>query len=199
MGLLAAVVAPLAGIGLMFASTMFYAYGPSWLDNWVGTLLQLALWMACMGLVVFTNVYFEQVVVFFGSFLALGFAVFAAQSAADALVLHQRGLTTSCRIVHIDKREETHTTTDANGGTRTTTDTYYDHGLICLRPRITAMTTGSPAGKVGERITVAYDPDGRIATQPAEGAFDYTTPLWVCVVGTVVGIGLRLSYLVFRR
>jgi hypothetical protein len=198
MGLLLAVGAPLAGIGLMGGITLLYAYGPAWLDTWYGGLLNVVLTLVALGLVVFSNLYFTQVVVFLGSFLALGFAVFAASSTAEAWVLHERGQTTNCTITHIDERQETRTSTDANGNSSTTTDYYYDHRLTCDRPRITAMTTGSPAGKVGERVEVAYDPESRIGVQPADGAFDYGSSLLTCCLGAAIGIALRL-FLVLRR
>ncbi|MFD1940088.1 MULTISPECIES: hypothetical protein [Nonomuraea] len=198
-GMLMAVAAPLAGIGLYFGASMLNAYGPSWLDNWVGVLLRLAMTLAAMALIVFTSLYFSQVVVFFGSFIALGIALFAAGRVADALVLAQRGQTTSCAIVAIDSRVEQYTTTDGDGHTTWHTRTVYDHRLDCVAPGIGTMTTGGAAGKVGERIVVAYDPDDRIRVRPAEGAFDYAGPLWTCCLGAAVGIGLRVFSVIRYR
>ncbi|MEU7896354.1 hypothetical protein AB0B45_26300 [Nonomuraea sp. NPDC049152] len=198
-GMLMAVVAPLGAIGLYFGAGMLNAYGPPWLDNWAGGLLRLAMTLVAMGLIVFTSLYFEGVVVFLGSFLALGIALFAAGEVADAWVLDQRGRTTPCAIVDIDSRVEQYTTTDANGNTTWHTRTLYDHRLNCVVRDIGAMTTGAAAGKVGERIMVAYDPDHRVGVRPAEGAFDYAGPLWTCCVGAAVGIGLRLFQVIRYR
>ncbi|MEU0566521.1 hypothetical protein ABZ297_14155 [Nonomuraea sp. NPDC005983] len=197
-GLLMAVAAPVAGLALAVVTKIVAADPPSWLDNWAGGLLQVVAVLAALALVLFTGLYFHQVIVFLGSSLALGIALFSAMDAVDARVLAERGQTTPCTIVRVDMRQETHTSTNADGTTSTTTSTSYDHSLTCAQRQVTSMTTDSPAGKAGERITVAFDPQGRIKPKPADVAFDYTGALWRCFVGSVVGIGLRVFYVARR-
>ncbi|MER6948461.1 hypothetical protein ABT294_30990 [Nonomuraea sp. NPDC000554] len=197
-GLLMAVAAPVAGLGLAVVTKIVAADPPGWLDNWAGGLLQVVAMLAALALALFTGLYFHQVIIFLGSSIALSIALFAATDAVDAWVLTERGQTTPCTIVRVDMRQETHTTTNADGTTSTTTSTSYDHTLTCAQRQVTAMTTDSPAGKAGERIAVAFDPQGRINPKPADSAYDFTGALWRCCVGAVVGIGLRVFYVARR-
>ncbi len=187
------------GVSVMAASAWLSAFGPTFLaDNWVVDVLLWLLTFAALGLVVFTSLFYEHWLVFFGSFFALSISLFAVHTAVDEWTFHVRGETTSCTVLAVKEREVTSYHTNADGSSSTTTSTYYDHDLRCDVPEVREMTTGSSQGDPGTRVDVAYDPMGRLNAQPAAGAGDFAPPMWIAAVGFTVGTALRVSYVVFR-
>jgi hypothetical protein len=171
---LLAVGAPLTGTALIVAQAALVAYGPSTLaDNWAGTALLFVMMMAGYALLVFTQLRYENVLVFFGAFLLLVIGASMLAHAVSDQALHERGRTTACTVQKVDRREVTSTDSDGN----TTTDVYYDHDLACAEPRVRTMTTGSRIADRGERIQVVYDPRGRLAPRPAGSVGDPGTSL----------------------
>src|SRR4051812_32104322 len=152
---LLAVGAPLAGLALVVGQAALTANGPSALaDNWAGTALLFVMMMAGYALMVFTQLRYENILVFFGAFLLLFIGVAFIADAVSDQALQERGRTTACTVQKVDRREVT--TTDSDG--HTTTDVYYDHELACAEPRVRKMTTGSPVAERGGRVQVMYDP-----------------------------------------
>lgn len=171
---LMAVGAPLAGMALVVGRTALTAYGPSALaGNWAGTALLFAVMMAGYALLVFTQLRYENVLVFFGAFFLLVIGASMVAGAVSDQALHERGRTTACTVQKVDRREVTSTDADGN----TTTDVYYDHDLACAEPRVRAMTTGSKVADRGERVQVVYDPRGRLDPRPAGSVGDPGTSL----------------------
>ncbi|MES9606802.1 hypothetical protein AB0C69_06815 [Actinomadura sp. NPDC048032] len=166
---LLAVGAPLTGLALIVAQAALNAYGPSALaGNWAGTALFFVMMMAGYALLVFTQLRYENVLVFFGAFFLLGIGASVVAGAVSDQALHERGRTTACTVQKVDRREVT--STDSNGNT--TTDVYYDHDLACAEPRVRTMTTGSEVADRGERVQVVYDPRGRLDPRPAGSVGD---------------------------
>lgn len=210
---LLAVGAPLAGMALIVARAALVAYGPSALaGNWAGTALLFVMMMAGYALLVFTQLRYENVLVFFGAFLLLVIGASMVAGAVSDQALHERGRTTACTVQKVDRREVTSTDSDGN----TTTDVYYDHDLACAEPRVRTVTTGSRVADRGERIQVVYDPRGRLDPRPAGSVGDPGTSLkWGAALfgGGVLlrvlfelgvppfgpGMGLRLGRLRRRR
>ncbi|WP_141577044.1 hypothetical protein [Actinomadura sp. WMMA1423] len=171
---LLALGAPLTGITLIVARAALAAYGPSPLaDNWAGTALLFVMMMAGYALLVFTQLRYENVLVFFGAFFLLVIGASMVAGAVSAQALHKRGRTTVCTVQKVDRREVT--STDGNGNT--TTNVYYKHDLACAEPRVRTMTTGSRVADRGERVQVVYDPRGRLDPRPAGSVGDPGTSL----------------------
>ncbi|MEV0664199.1 hypothetical protein ACIBI3_14945 [Actinomadura luteofluorescens] len=171
---LMAVGAPLAGMALIVAKAALVAYGPSALaGNWAGSALLFVMMMAGYALLVFTQLRYENVLVFFGAFLLLVIGASMVAGAVSDQALHERGRTTACTVQKVDRREVTSTDGDGN----TTTDVYYDHDLACAEPRVRTMTTRSKVADRGERVQVVYDPRDRLDPRPAGSVGDPGTSL----------------------
>ncbi|WP_433478437.1 hypothetical protein ACQPZP_16200 [Spirillospora sp. CA-142024] len=171
---LPAVGAPLAGLALVVGQAALNANGPSALaDNWAGTALLFVMMMAGYAVMVFTQLRYENILVFFGAFFLLFLGVTFIANAVSDQALHERGRTTACTVKKVDRREVT--STDSEG--HTTTDVYYDHELACAEPRVREMTTGSPVAERGGRVQVMYDPLGRLDPRPAGSVGDPGTSL----------------------
>ena len=197
-GLLLAVAPQTLGVCVMAGSAWLSAFGPGFLaDNWVGGLLLTAMFLCAMALVVFTSLNYEHWLVFFGSFLALTISLFAVHTAVAQWTFRVRGQTTVCTVLEVKERIVTSVHTGADGSTYTDTSTYYDHNLRCDAPQIRTMTTGSPEGKPGQRINVAYDPTRRLDARPAEGAGDVAPSLWTAAIGFIAGTVLRIGYVLY--
>ncbi|WP_347630157.1 hypothetical protein [Actinomadura sp. B10D3] len=162
--------APGAGLAIVVAEAALAAHGPSALmENWAGTALIIVMLLAGYGLIVFTQLRYENILVFFGAFLLLSFGAGYVAEAVREQALHERGRTTACTVQSVDRREVT--STDSEG--HTTTRVYYDHDLACAEPRVRKITTGPPpAAKRGDRIQVVYDPRGRLHPRPAASVDD---------------------------
>jgi hypothetical protein len=188
---LLAVGAPLGALALVVGQEALNAYGPSLLaDNWVGSLLLFVMMMAGYALVVFTQLRYENILVFFGASALLFFGVAITGHAVSQQAMHKRGRTTACTVKKVDRRVVT--STDSEG--HTTTDVYYDHTLACAEPRVRMMTTGSRVAEPGGRIQVVYDPLGRLGPRPAGSVGDPGTSL---KRGTALfggGVLLRVLY-----
>ncbi|WP_052745591.1 hypothetical protein [Allosalinactinospora lopnorensis] len=131
-------------------------------------------------------------------------------TAVEARILRERGQTSTCTVLQVDKRVVTRGGTGVVGPVpgppvpphhhgphhdppgATTTTTYYDHRLDCVE--VPEMTTeGSRAGKVGERIDVLYDPTDRLDPRPADEAPPVERSLLTAASALPVGIALRLT------
>ncbi|GGP90029.1 hypothetical protein BKA00_000732 [Actinomadura coerulea] len=171
---LLAVGAPLAGLALIVAQAALNAYGPSTLaGNWAGTALLFVMMMAGYALLVFTQLRYANLLVFFGAFFLLVIGASMVAGAVSDQALRERGRTTACTVQKVDRREVTSTDSDGN----TTTHVYYDHDLACAEPRVRTMTTGSRVAGRGERVQVVYDPRGRLDPRPAGSVGDPGTSL----------------------
>lgn len=166
---LPAVGAPLAGAALIVARAALDAYGPSALaGNWAGSALLFVMMMAGYALLVFTQLRYENVLVFFGAFFLLTIGASMVAGAVSDQAMRERGRTTACTVQKVDRREVTSTDGDGNR----TTDVFYDHDLACAEPRVRTMTTGSRVAGRGERVQVVYDPRGRLDPRPAGSVGD---------------------------
>jgi hypothetical protein len=171
---LLALGAPLGGIALVCAQAALVAYGPSMLaGNWAGKALLFVMMMAGYALLVFTQLRYENILVFFGAFFLLAIGATLVANAVSDQAMRERGRTTACTVQKVERREVT--STDSNGNT--TTDVYYDHDLACAEPRVRTMTTGSRVADRGERVQVVYDPRGRLRPRPAGSVGDPGTSL----------------------
>jgi hypothetical protein len=191
-----AVGAPVLGILLMAGTTLLTAFGPAFLVyGFVGGAVKLVMLMCAMGLIVFTGLRYEHWLVFFGSFLVLMGALFATSTGVERWAFARRAETTTCTVLDVTKRVVT--TTDADGDRNTTT--FYDYALRCDRPTITKMTTTGADADRGDRLDVVYDTAGRLDTRPAATAGSPNTPLWIAMVLLVIGVALRIGYVLRRR
>ncbi|MFD7236159.1 hypothetical protein ACFWAT_12735 [Streptomyces syringium] len=195
--LAAAVGLPVAAVGLVIGARWLNAYGAGGV---IAGVLGVLMVLAAMAIWVFSPSLSESGVVFFVSAVTLAIALGGAYAGVDKWVLHSRGVRAQCAVLDVDKRVERHTTTDAQGFSSTTTTTSYDHRLDCAGGRPRAMTTSRRIADKGDRLTVAYDPDGRVGPVPGGDVSDGGTARWVCGLGLAVTIVLRVGdVLVHRR
>ncbi|MFI1256930.1 hypothetical protein ACH4U6_24570 [Streptomyces netropsis] len=195
--LAAAVGLPVSAVGLVTGARWLHAYGAGGV---VAGGLGVVMVLAAMAIWVFSPSLSESGVVFFVSAVTLAVALGGAYTGVDKWVLYSRGVRAQCAVLDVDKRVETHTTTDAQGFSNTTTTTSYDHRLRCAGGRPRDMTTSRRIAGKGERLTVAYDPDGRVGPSPAGDLSDGRAARWVCGIGLAVTIALRVGdVLVHRR
>jgi hypothetical protein len=188
--LLFAVGVPVAGLAIIVGCTALRAFGPDVLvGNWVGRLLLGLLgFFGGYGLILFSQLRYWNLLVFFGAFFALSIGAFQIEDSVEDWVLHQRGEVTTCTVVEIAPREIRRT--DSEG--RTSTDIVYDHSLACADPRVQEMTTGSRVSEAGDQLEVAHDPQGRLSPRPAASVSDPAGKLRHGAFVFAVGILLRL-------
>ncbi|NDU73425.1 hypothetical protein GWI34_12365 [Actinomadura sp. DSM 109109] len=171
---LLAVGAPVAGTGLVVGKAALVAYGPSILaGNWAGKTLLFLVMMAGYALLVFTQIRYENVLVFFGAFVLLSVGTFMLAGSVSDQAMRDRGRTTACTVQDVDRRVVTHTDSEGN----TTTDVYYEYDLACAEPQVRRMTLNGQVADRGERVEVLYDPRGRLAPRLAGSVGDPATPL----------------------
>ncbi|GAA4997630.1 hypothetical protein GCM10023205_83890 [Yinghuangia aomiensis] len=149
----------------------------------------LLFWVPILGILLGTSMMPRRTLVAFATFFTAFVAVAAADRAVEHHVFQGRAEATSCLVRDVDRRVEYSTSTDANGTTTSHTNVYYDYDLACDGGRPTSMTLGHrPAGR-GERLDVAFDPEGRLTPRPVDDVTDGGTALWVslsCLGATVV-------------
>jgi len=173
------------------------AYTAAWVDNfgpdalaggWTGTGVQMALWLTAMWIVVFGSVrHAGHWVELMGSFLALGFAFLIAPSAVEASALAARAETTTCTVLSV--KEKSRTVRDSEGNT--STEKYFVNDVTCAAGQVTSVNTGRPAGPVGNRITVTYDPKGRFSSRTGTARPDPEQNLLFIGIGLGLGALLR--------
>jgi hypothetical protein len=189
--LLLAIGAPLAGLVLAVGTLLATTDGPAMLaDNWTGRTLMTLLGFAGYALVLFTQLRYFNVVVFFGAFFAFFMGLYMITDAIEERALHQRGATATCAVLQLEKRVVTNT--DSEG--HTTTRTYFDHTLDCPNAPITELTTEDRRVEKGQKIDIRYDTTGRVSPRPADAVGDHPSPLWPGLALFGGGVVLRLLY-----
>ncbi|TDD38591.1 hypothetical protein E1286_36125 [Nonomuraea terrae] len=185
-----AVGAPLLGLLVVVGGTALKAFGPEALmgDGLVRLLVDLVVFFAGYGVVLFTQLRYFNVLVFFGAFFTLFIGINGIATSVEQQVLRQRGEITACTVRDVERREWT--STDSQG--HPTTHVAYDYGLACADPRVERMTTGSRVAERGERIDVAHDPAARLEPRPAASAGDPGSSLRQGVMLFAIGVVLRL-------
>lgn len=186
--LLFAVGVPVAGLAVVVGCTVLDASGPEVLAEGAGgILLGLVGFFVGYGLVLFSQLRYLNVLVFFGAFFTLFFGISGIDGAVEERLLLGRGETTDCTVLTVDERVETSTDSDGD----TTTNYYYDHRLACADPRVEAMTTTSEVAAPGDDITVLHDPAGRLSTRPA-ASVDPASELTTGSILFGIGVALRI-------
>lgn len=192
-GLLWAVGPPAGGLMITLTSTVLNAFGPEVLAaNWAGRTILFLLVFAGYGLVICTQLRYFNLLVFFGAGLALFIGVTMIVESVEERALNQRGEVTTCAVVDVATRIETHTGSDNYG---TVSNYYYDYQLACADPRIQEMTTwNDPVAEKGDGIAVIHDPAGRLSTRPAAYVGDPRSSLRLGIACFVIAIVLRLLH-----
>lgn len=189
--LLFAVGAPVVGLLLAGGANLATAVGPATLvDNWAGRALLTILGLAGYGLVLFTQLRYFNLIVFFGAFFTFFIGLTMITNVIEEHALQARGATVTCAVLHVDRRVETRT--DSEG--HTTNRIFYDHELDCLEAPVTELITASRVAAKGEQLDIRYDPAGRVDPRPAAGLGDQPGPLWPGFALFGGGMLLRLLY-----
>jgi hypothetical protein len=150
---------PVVTFGLVWAGAYQYAYGPKPL----GVVLVVA-----GGVALLTGFVLEvPLLVHLLAIVALWFAVSGVFGGVIGHAMQERGVVVGCTVLDVKTRVETRTYPNENGTSSTSETTYYDHELLCADAPVHTMTLASPAAEKGERLDVAYDPEGRLDPSPA--------------------------------
>jgi hypothetical protein len=202
--LVAAVVLPVLVVTASAGGVLHRAFGPQGaIGVAIGVVIVLVGMAAWLGQLVFASLgalaAWPRIVLWLAAGVAGMVAWAAASTAAGDWVMHARAEETPCVVLAVDERVETRTTTDSQGHSSTETYTYYDHRLDCVGDHPEEMTTSRPTVDQGERILVAYDPEGRLDPRPADGITDGRTWTWVCVGALAVNILLHTGQVVLGR
>ncbi|QUH01398.1 hypothetical protein HUO13_11795 [Saccharopolyspora erythraea] len=192
---------PLLAIGLMAWGSYLDAYGPGGAAAFGLQILATLVWLSSLAL------HPEDAMgANFVALLALMFALGLTKVGIDDAALHERGLRTVCTVLDVVERQETtsHYTPssdpDMPGSWSTTTTYYYDHGLRCDGGPVEHLTTeGSAAAKKGERLEIAYDPQGRLGPVPADALTDGTAAKRTAAALLAVAVLARVGGVVWLR
>lgn len=172
---------PLAAFGLSVVKSHAQTHVVNGLARFlVVTALFLLLW----GIVVLSS-FLHHPVVGVLTFFSLAFAVGSAGTSVELEYLEQRGRTTSCAVLAVDKRVESDVTPNGDGTYTRTTSTYYDHKLDCVDGGRTDLTLRHELAPKGHRLPVTFDPDNRLKPVAA-GDVEKHDDKWVTAVGLLV-------------
>jgi hypothetical protein len=185
-----ALVQPVLVVGLTLGGAYLNAYG--------SPILGFVLSFAGMVAWVFSIALHAPMGIIFLSSIALMIAWGATWVGVETGVLHDRGVRTTCTVLDVSKRTETHTTYNGDGDWSTTTHTYYDHDLRCTDDHINSMTLSSRAADDGQQLDVIYDPADRVGAQPADHVSDGFGAARVSGVALAVSVFLRVIGVLWR-
>ncbi|RSN56203.1 hypothetical protein DMH01_30875 [Amycolatopsis sp. WAC 04182] len=118
-------------------------------------------------------------------------AAFAVQAGVNDAALYERGIRTSCTVLDIETRRVPIRTYDGEQWS-TTTDTYYDHRLVCGDGREESLSLSFRAAGEGARLDVVHDPAGVVATQPAGEVSDGTRSAWIGAASLLAAVVARV-------
>lgn len=179
---------PVLAVALGYVAEWMVAFGPDFLvQGWIGLVLRAGLWFAALAAVMH-GAFRHRGWIVIVSMLVMVFALITVMLGVQDWVLQQRGGTTECTVVDVEKEEVTEHHSD--GGTTTTT--YYIHHLDCTTAEVQTLTTPqSPSAEVGERVAVLYDPQQRVGPRLSRDMVDPRVWLQVCLVCVGLFIVLR--------
>ncbi|MEU8776872.1 hypothetical protein [Streptomyces sp. NPDC048606] len=187
--LLGAVALPAVAGGLAYACARGRALG-TLSSGWALTGILVA---AGLGVVVFLFGLGNDSFASHLAGLATLAGVFLVSGHVEHAVLEDRGVEVVCVVRGVDRRVETSTSTDAQGHTTTTTNTYYDHRLDCPPGGPSELNgRNSRLGAVGDDLAVVHDPRGKVAPQPARSLDPGGLRTWALVAlgaALLLGVG----------
>jgi hypothetical protein len=186
-------------VAFMFLDQWLDAYGPMVLSeqHWLGKVLSVVLFVTGTLLLIgfgsarlYWDGRFLPVAAVLIASLALLFMSGAIEDAVTEHAFSERGRTTSCRVLQVEKRVE-RTISGVPPASVPVTKTFYDHRLGCDAALGSIMITDRErAGKPRQHVRVQYDPAGRLDPRFAENVDDPWFPLLPYGVGLVLAVGL---------
>jgi hypothetical protein len=176
-----AVAQPVVAFGLVWVGAHQYAYGSG----------PLGIALVVGGSLVLLAGFFLEVSLFVHLLcvVALWIAISGVFGGVVGQALQERGVVAACTVLDVRTRVETRTSTDTNGHNTTSSTTYHDHELDCGDAPVHTLTSSSVVAERGERLDVAYDPEGRLSPWPAAdlpSSGDAAVLGWIALVATVV-------------
>ncbi|WP_405490384.1 hypothetical protein [Streptomyces sp. NBC_00096] len=117
--------------------------------------------------------------------------VFLALTAADDLVLRERGVEVTCVVKEVTSRVEKDSYFTPDGQHLTTT-VKYDHLLACPPDGPTGLTGEEKLAKAGDELRLVYDPRGRL--EPRDPAELHAVGLRSAALGAV-GLAVAMGVL----
>jgi hypothetical protein len=191
--LVAAVGVPLLFLGMAYGGARYAANGTPDASFLIGNALCFLAFLGALasGFLSDPDHPFQPFVAIVTSLMLAG-AVIGIVDDVDSDILRSRGVSTSCKVLDVDRREHTSTYTDSNGVTHTTTTVDYKHKLDCAAGQPDSMTLSKKHGDKGDRIDVTYDPKDRLSPLPTETV--ESDGVWhaIAQVFPPLAIGLRL-------
>lgn len=185
----AVLLLPLAAVGLNVVKSNAQTQIANGL---VRALVVIGLFLVVWGIVVLSS-FLHHVVVNVVTFISLATAVTSAGTAVELEYLQQRGRTTSCAVLKVDKRVESDVTYNGDGTRTTNTSIHYDHELDCVDGGRIELSLRHEIAPRGHRLDLTFDPDHRLDPVPATDVEERDTERSRAVFFLVLTLLVRLA------